>query len=129
MNNIFRYDKVMIIDDSNIDRFVAEKMIRQTYFAEHILTVPSAQLALDYLGVIKDEESLPDIIFLDINMPGMTGFEFLERYRELPELIRRQSIVMLSSTISQKDIDKATADPYVITFMEKPVSAERLQML
>lgn len=64
MNNVFRYERVMIIDDSNIDRFVAEKVIRQTYFAGEIITMPSAQLALDYLRVITDETSLPGIISL-----------------------------------------------------------------
>lgn len=113
----------MLIDDSSIDRFIAEKVIRQTYFANEILSMPHARLALDHLATIKDEAMVPNLIFLDIYMPEMDGFQFLEQYAKLPDLVRKRNILMLSSSITPVDLNRASSDPYVFKFLEKPITA------
>jgi two-component SAPR family response regulator len=127
--NIFNYHKVLIVDDSRIDRFLAEKIISKHSFAEEIVSVDSAKGALDYLtNYTEDDQALPDLIFLDINMPEMNGFEFLEKYKELPENIKRKCIIiMLSSSLHPEDKEFALQSPYVCQFLNKPLTKQKLE--
>ena len=127
--NNFNYHKVMIVDDAKIDRFLAEKVISKHSFAEEVVSVDSAIRALDYLtNYTEDEEALPDLIFLDINMPEMNGFEFLAEYKKLPENIKRKCIiVMLSSSLHPEDKELALQSPYVCQFLNKPLTKQKLQ--
>ncbi|MCJ7772599.1 MAG: response regulator, partial [Desulfobacterales bacterium] len=69
-----KYNLVLLIDDNEIDNFVAKKVIEKSGFAEKVITVQSARYALDYLNTeSSSEDELPDIIFLDIGMPEMDG--------------------------------------------------------
>jgi CheY-like chemotaxis protein len=127
--NNFIYRKVMIVDDARIDRFLAEKIISKHSFAEEVVSVESAISALDYLiNHTEDEQALPDLIFLDINMPEMNGFEFLTEYKTLPETIKRRCIIiMLSSSLDPHDKELAMQSPYVCQFLNKPLTKEKLR--
>jgi CheY-like chemotaxis protein len=125
----YKYQRVMIIDDSELDRFIIEKFIKHTNFANEIIMCSTGNAALAYLTSIADLSQLPSIIFLDINMPVMTGFDFLEEYDKLPENTKRQNIIMLSSSINQDEIKKATSNPYVLKFMGKPIIKDALENL
>lgn len=128
-NQNYSYHKVMIVDDAKIDRFLAERVISKYSFAEEVVSVDSAMSALDYLNVHgSDHNSLPDVIFLDINMPEMSGFDFLAEYHKLPEDIKsRCIIVMLSSSLHPEDREMALQSPYVCQFMNKPITEEKLR--
>jgi len=125
------YKKVLIVDDAAIDRLLAKKMMSKFSFATDVHTVESAMDALDMLkSCTPIPESLPELIFLDINMPQMSGFDFLDEYNKLPEDIKKKCvIVMLSSSLHPEDRDRALASPYVYKFMSKPISAEKLSEL
>ncbi|WP_256009082.1 response regulator [Desertivirga xinjiangensis] len=126
--NNFSYHKVMVVDDAKIDRFLAEKVISKYSFAEEVVSVESAISALDYLSTnTGDEEALPDLIFLDINMPEMNGFEFLAEYNKLPENIKKKCIIiMLSSSLHPEDKELALQSPYVCQFLNKPLTEQKL---
>ena len=109
------YRSVMLVDDNEIDNIINEKIIEANSFAEQILVFQTGQDALEYLRENQgDVESLPEIVFLDINMPIMDGFQFLSDFEEFSDDVRDKcKIIMLSSSISPKDIDRAASSRYV----------------
>ena len=131
----YKYKSVMLVDDNEIDNLINQKMIEATNFAEHVYTFSGAISALDFLKNIRgskgiSSEHIPDIIFLDINMPILDGFQFLEEFEKLSEEIRTHTrILMLSSSISPKDIDRAASSRYVYKYINKPLNARYLEAI
>jgi CheY-like chemotaxis protein len=122
------YKKVMVIDDTEMDRFIANRVLRKYNFADEVICVDSARAGLDYLlQYIDDLNELPQLIFLDIRMPEMDGFGFLEKYASLPDVIKEKSIVMmLSTSLDPVDHEKAKENPFVTRFLNKPLTKDKL---
>ena len=127
--NTFACQKLLIIDDAEIDRYVAERLVKKHCFAQEVLTLASATEALQYLNTVSDDANdLPQLIFLDINMPVMNGFEFLERFTALPEDVTANiTIIMLTSSLLSTERSIAENNEYVQLFINKPLSAEKLE--
>lgn len=121
----------MVIDDSQVDLYVSRRMMAKTQFANEVMTIDSAKEALGMLeGSEVGEKDPPNLILLDINMPGMNGFEFLNAFKNLSEKVRRSwAIVMLSSSNSTEDRENAAQNPYVKHYLSKPISKELLEGL
>ncbi|PJJ75895.1 CheY-like chemotaxis protein [Thermoflavifilum aggregans] len=126
MNAVAKYHLIMIVDDNYIDRYVAESCLKKLQVCEQVVSLESGQEALQYLQSHESSpESVPDIILLDIRMPGMDGFEFLDAFSKLPASIREHcEIVMLSSTIDPYDLDRIRQHEIVKRFLSKPFSKD-----
>jgi CheY-like chemotaxis protein len=117
-----------IVDDDEIYTFLIKKSIEQTNFVETIKVFHNGLDAIDFLKKnAANYDSLPEIILLDLSMPIMDGWEFLEEYILLsPKLGRKITIYIISSSISPYDIAKAKSISFVSDFIIKPVSKEKL---
>jgi len=128
MSNL-RYPLVMLIDDNELDNFINKKLVESDSFAGKAIVFQSATGALEYLRskAGKDDE-IPNVIFLDIMMPGMDGFGFLDEFDRLDDSVKKKSrIVMLSTSESFKDLNRANQNRYIYKFLNKPLSPQVLQ--
>jgi len=127
----FRFKRSLLIDDNEIDNFINERIISSSNFSETCVVKMSTDAAIEYLNSLNDQEDLlPQIIFLDLNMPVKDGFVFLELFNSLSEKIKSISkIIVLSSSISPEDINRASANPHVIRYLNKPLSEKYLEAI
>jgi CheY-like chemotaxis protein len=126
------YKKVLIIDDSEFDRFVAQRIITLGQFSEQVVTVDSARQGIEYLLLTSsnDPDNLPAIIFLDIDMEGMNGFDFLDQFATMPKTITTTCrIVMLTSSIAPEDMKRAYKSKHVVGYIHKPLDRDKLNNL
>jgi response regulator RpfG family c-di-GMP phosphodiesterase len=118
---------IILIDDSAFDLFIYEKLLVKSGITRTVKTFNSARDALKYL--IKEEANLPEsVILLDLQMPDMNGFEFIESFGTISEKIRGKiRIFMLSSTIDSRDIEKARSSPHILDLLPKPLEIALLK--
>lgn len=126
-----KFETVMIIDDNNIDLYISSRLIIKKYFGKKVLEYSDGNEALKYLRDNQDTISaLPQIIFIDIYMPLMSGFEFLEEYDKLPSDLKNHcKAYIISSTIDEKDILRANNDKNIVSFQVKPINKEFLSRI
>jgi len=119
----------MLIDDNEVDLKINSKIITISKLFDEIILCMSGEEALTYLNDhIDNDSALPDFILLDIQMPEMDGFEFLEFYKKLPKSVTEKCLIaILSSTLDFGDIKKAEASPYVIKLLKKPLFPKELE--
>ena len=122
-------DLVLLIDDNDTDNFISRRVIELTQFAERVVVKSSGQQALDYLQEnAQTIDDIPDLIFLDINMPIMDGFMFLYEFETLPTDIQQKSkVIILSSSEDRRDVDKIITNQAVIKYITKPLTQDDLE--
>ena len=113
--------KVLIIDDDSIVLFIQEKMLKKYGITDSPCSFQDARKAIDFLETQKSEDIF--LILLDINMPGMNGWEFLEKIRSM-EISEKVFVFMVTSSIDSYDKEKAKNYKNVISFIEKPISED-----
>jgi CheY-like chemotaxis protein len=123
---------ILLVDDDEPTNFLNKMVLENVDCAETIKVADSGQDALSYLEQTapNGNPSSPDLIFLDINMPAMNGWEFLERYSSLERKHKANVvIVMLTTSLNPDDRAKASNIPDVSGFETKPLTPEKLQAI
>ncbi len=115
---------ICVIDDDMIYQFAVKLNLKQHNLAESVMTFDNGDEARRYFQEhAQDAGSLPDVILLDINMPIMDGWDFLEWYKENKALFARQvPIFMVSSSIDWRDIERAKSYDSVLDYISKPLT-------
>jgi len=121
---------ILLVDDDEINNFISIKLIRKAIENADIKACLNGRFAIDQLSEIQKDhpEKLPDFILLDINMPIMNGWEFLDEYKRLNiDPLGKSKIYIISSSVFSNDISKARSYPLVRNFVSKPLSVEKIK--
>ena len=117
---------LLVIDDDDINIFIIKKIVEKTGYEAKMVAKTNGSVAIDYLQeLIASDQILPHLILIDINMPVLNGWEFLDAYEKLA-IQNDINMYMLSSSVYENDIEKAKTYKTVKGFISKPLSIERL---
>ena len=129
--------KVLLVDDDMVTWAICEMVLNKTSFAKEVEKLGNGKEAIDYFSSYFDRKKKgepgltpPDLILLDLNMPVMDGWTFLEDYlRKYAERLPDTRIAILSSTVNPEDFIRAQKYPNVIDFINKPLTIELMEDL
>ncbi len=123
--------RFLLIDDDDIISVIHPATIQRAISDSDIEITPSGNEAIALIDeLIELQEAPPNYIFLDINMPEISGFEFLDRLTETElDFLKDSKIIMLSSSVNQKDIERAKTYPMIRDFISKPLTVEYIRAL
>ncbi len=126
--NLGSIAKIMLVDDNVIDRLVHRRLLEIHKIGENVTEYSSADEAINFLTTNRENKvELPDLILLDIMMPGMDGFDFMVHFSKLKDQFSKLPLVfMLSSTNDESDIRRVRANSDVVKMLNKPFSPESL---
>ncbi len=130
-----KFYSVMLVDDNEIDNLINQKMLEATGVCERIYLHTGAKSAIEFLKNIEkvadvNPEIIPEVIFLDIDMPLMDGFQFLDQFEQLGDRVKAKSkIVMLTSSINPQDVNRSKKSSYVKKYLNKPLTQDTLKKL
>ena len=116
---------ILLVDDNDADNFFHKLVISELHVVDNIQVAETGLEAINYLK--KENAIIPQLIFLDINMPRMNGWEFLEEYKDLaPEQKAEIVIIMLTTSVNPEDKEHAEKIKEVNGFETKPLTTEKL---
>lgn len=120
---------LLVIDDDDINIFIISKIVEKTGQNVQISAKHNGQIAIDYIKkLVADDRTMPQLVLVDINMPILNGWEFIEAYEGL-NLPCKSNMYMLSSSVYENDIEKAKSYQSIKGFISKPLSIDRLNEL
>lgn len=125
----------MLLDDNELDNFINQKIIEANHFSEKVYVNTGSKSALEFLNNLSLLSSasnaiFPEVIFIDINMPLIDGFQFIENLKKnLPKKISTLKLVILTSSVNPKDREKANELSKEILFLNKPLTESVLNQL
>ena len=118
--------KIMLVDDEPINNFISTKIIERFNPKCEVVAFTSVKEALNHLRT----GDFPDLILLDINMPELNGWDFLNHYSKFPESDQeRCPVAMLTSSVNKQDIDRSRTYRAVTNFISKPLTVEALEQV
>lgn len=122
-------DTILFVDDDPITLMLCKKVISKAAFSDQIITAQNGEEAINLFHTLLNntEETVPKLIFLDLNMPVMGGWEFLAEFSKPTfEQFHDIKVIVLSSTIDPEDLEKIKEFPMVMDFLPKPISLSML---
>jgi CheY-like chemotaxis protein len=120
----------IVIDDSKLDCFIAEKIIKNTGKSESIRSFLQAREALQVITTTPPDEHAHTIVLVDIQMPVMNGFEFVEAFERLPmHITSHYTIYVITSSINENDLNRVHTYTSVKQFLNKPLTSNSLAIL
>jgi len=120
----------IVIDDSKLDCFIAERIIKNTGRCESIISFLQAKDALEHISKTPASAPYPVIILVDIQMPVMNGFQFVAAFENLSDTIKNNYIIyLISSSINDEDLGKVHLYPSIKQFLNKPITSNMLSVL
>ena len=120
----YKYKNVLLVDDSYIDNLINRKIIEKSGFADNIVVIDSPHEAITYIReCIVEQKNIPEVLFLDIRMPNMSGFEFLKELNSI-EGLKEQGIknYVLSSSLDPEELKEIAGNHLVSKFIGKPLT-------
>jgi len=132
MKKITGLDCIILVDDDKITNFINKKVIKRADIDVTIKVNYNGTEALNYLKEMDQGSSSefprPGIIFLDINMPGMSGWDFIDEYKKLPCMQKEKIIIaMLTTSVNPDDEHIANATPEINIYLKKPLTVKKLE--
>ncbi|MFN0048575.1 MAG: response regulator [Cytophagales bacterium] len=123
-----KLDTVCIIDDDDIYQFTASIEIKKTQLVDKIIVFSNGEQAIDFFKLeINNATNLPDIIFLDVNMPVMDGWQFLDEFILFKDILPKTVLIyMVSSSVDERDISRANRIKEVTGYMLKPIGQKKM---
>lgn len=124
--------RYLIVDDDRANNMLCQVILKKSFEGAEVSAYTEPRAALEY---IQNEYSASTgkgttVLFLDINMPDLTGWEFLDIFKNFDEKIRKQFIIyMLSSSVDYKDKSMAKENPLVDGYIEKPLTRDKVNKL
>lgn len=129
MENLKRF---LIVDDDRANNLLCKIILQKTFEGAEIVSHEFPRSALDYIvnEYSNPESKLITVLFLDINMPDISGWEFLEQFKDFDDFIKKQFVIyMLSSSVDYKDKNLAKENPLVEGYIEKPLTRDKVKNL
>lgn len=127
------FENILLVDDDPITLMLCKKVFSRTSFSNTVITAQNGEEAISFFKKLNkntESENLPELIFLDLNMPVMGGWEFLDEFsNKRYERFHQIKIVVLSSTIDPEDLAKTKDYPMIIDFLPKPITLNMLNNL
>jgi CheY-like chemotaxis protein len=124
-----KYNCVLLVDDDHVSSFLIKEILKTSKVAQQIYSTENGEQALRFIETHENKSSCPDLIFLDINMPVMDGFQFLEEFQKLSERVRKTiKIIVLTSSSNSQDRRKANEYP-IYGYLTKPLTFKTLEQI
>lgn len=122
---------VCVVDDDDVYRFTIEKYIQMLSSSTRVISFADGEVALNYFKENLDtEENLPDIVLLDVNMPIMDGWDFLNEYERIKSRLNKEiRVYLVSSSIDERDQNRSRNYPAVTDYLVKPIDEKYLERL
>ena len=129
---MLQINTLVLIDDDTTSNFLNENIIKKCRLAKNVKIYNYANVAFNELkhALLSDPNVFPDLILLDIQMPYMDGWEFLEEFEKFPEeILKKCKLFMFSSSVNPKDIEKSKTYKAVNGFISKPLTLDKLNTI